>query len=454
MECKMNVENHGALNKPQWIIKYTQEDVGNVLPPKFPYIIDDLTGDIAQVALLFTEDKYLTRNKAYNANTVSAYTHDLLDWMRFCAQFGIPWNKANYVDLGHYVDSMELVSPHHNESYAETTITRRLVPILQMYNWALENHPDFAAEVPEGTLFEPKNVAHFLDDRRREKRQKIKVADEPAEHQKLPNVLQPQELNAVLRLIGPSPELFDVNEISSLATGSKKSNSEKSQESISTSIAHLGMDIASQAGLRVSEVVGLKVKYFAKYANTKIEPNRFYKIGPFRRKGGKSKTVEFHGVLLQKVLLYIKGERAIAVRLNQTRHGILLVHKEGRFKGLPISKSTLQRRFTQACIKAGLVRQVDKIKPIGGLWDSVDRSVEVRSAFTFHDLRHTYAVWMYYALKANNDAEPWKYIQEQLGHENLLTTMEIYLKVTQDFEAHVTDKFVETLNVVASVRNL
>lgn len=432
---------------PQWVIKHTKSDTGNYLPPNFPYIVDDAQGDICQVALLYMTDKHLTRSLTYNANTVGAYTSDLLDWMRFCSRFEIPWNKATWADLGRYVDSMNLVSPHHGQIFRQTTVSRRLVPIQQMYEWAAENIPDFCSGAPEGTLFKAVNVAYFIDDRRKELRQRVVYGRESTEDISLPNAMQPSEVEAVLKAIGPAPQSHAASGTSDGAGSAARA----SEETKKSSVAHLGMDIACQSGLRVSEIVGLRVKFFTKFRASQILPARHYEVGPFRRKGGKWRTVKFHGMLLQKVLDYIDGERTRALGGRRVDHGVLLVHKTGRFQGLPIAKSTLQRCFSKACISAGLTRSVSKVKPVNGDWKFTTTVTEIRAAFTFHDLRHTFAVWMYYARKADGDAEPWKYIQEQLGHEDVTTTMKTYLKVTQDFEAYVTDKFITTLNSVATV---
>jgi len=446
----MAQENRHEADVLQWVIKHTERGTGEALPPDFPYIIDNVSGEICQMALLYMADMHLTRKLTFNANTVGAYTSDLLDWMRFCARFDIPWNKATWADLGNYVDSTNLVSPHHKESFQQSTVSRRLVPIQQLYQWASENLPDLCTEAPEGTLFKPANVAYFLDDRRKERRQQVDNGKESTEDVSLPNVMQPSEVEAVLKAIGPAPRPLTCNK-SADGAGSPVAPHEEHDKSSVTSMAHLGMDIGCQAGLRVGEVVGLRVKLFVKFNETKILPNRHYQVGPFRRKGGKFKTVKFHGVLLQKVLDYIDGERKQATRGCGADHGVLLVHKDGRFRGLAITKSTLQRRFSTACIVTGLTRSVSKVKPVDGDWMTTTTVDEKRAAFTFHDLRHTFAVWMYYARKSDGDAEPWKYIQEQLGHEDVATTMHFYLTVTQDFEAYVSDKFIVTLNSVAAV---
>lgn len=424
---------------PQWIAKRAEPSTGGALPPGFPYIIDTISGDVCQVALLYIVDAHLGRDgKTFNENTVAAYTADLLDWLRFGATFGIPWNKATWDDLSNYVASMEgeFVSPHHGRDYDEDTVSRRLVPILGLYKWVLDNAEQLSEDRPRGSLFESKKVAAFLDARRRLLRNRVPVGKDSIEDAELPRVMQPSEVKKVLEVAGPPPREQDSPEDEAFAK---------------SSVIHLGVDIGLQAGLRVGEVVGLRLSLFQRFLDTEIVPAAQYRIGPFRRKGGRRKSVNFHGVLLQKVVNYIRRERAFVMQDSDKDHGVLLVHKDGRYRQLPIHRSTLQRGLSKACIAAGLAHSVVRFRPVGNCWSKKTTEKLLRALFTYHDLRHTFAVWMYYARKASGDAEPWKYIQEQLGHEDVLTTIKTYLAVTQDFEAFVTDKFIDTLNGTAGL---
>lgn len=409
------------------------------MPPGFPYIIDNNSGEVCQVALLYIVDSHLGRDgKTFNENTVSAYTSDLLDWFRFGARFAMPWNEATWEDLGKYVNSMEgeLVSPHHGRDYAEDTVSRRLVPILGLYEWALDNVELLSVDRPRDSLFESRKVASFLDARRKQLRNQVSVGKGLIADAELPRVMQPSEAKRLMDAIGPPP---------------REPSSPEDEATAESSVAHLGTDIGLQAGLRVSEVVGLRLSLFQRFLCTEIVPTGQYRVGPFRRKGGKRKFVHFHGVLLQKVVNYIQRERAFVMHGVLTDHGMLFVHKWGRFRGLPVHKSTLQRRFRKACIDAGLTRSVTRFRPANGDWTNKVTREQLEALFSFHDLRHTFAVWMYYARKANGDPEPWMYIQEELGHADVLTTIKTYLRVTQDFEAFVTDKFIDTLNRTAGL---
>jgi integrase len=429
---------------PYWVIKRALPDTGGALPEGFPYIVDDNSGVLCEVALLYMTETQLTGNgRTYPVNTVDAYTADLRDWMRFTTNYGLPWNKATWVHLEHYVDGMQgdIVSPHHGEPYSSATPTRRLVPITGLYKWAEENLTGHTLDAPRGSLFSPKVVAEYLDSRRKEIRLQTKPGREAIADLELTSVMLDHEVRGTLVAIGPEPREPSEDEAADFVE----------EESAPTSVGHVGMSTGLYAGLRVSEVVEMEVGLFRRYFDVEIVPNRLYSIGPIRRKGGKFKKVLFSGVLLQKVMNYIRRERKFAMRDSQVDHQRLLVHKGGALSGKPICKSTLQRRFRKACLAAGVKRMVVKTRPVNGSWSNTSQIEEERAKYTFHDLRHTYAVWTYHARKLDGDAEPWKFIQEQLGHENVSTTINIYLKVTHEYEAFISDGFHYELNRTAGI---
>lgn len=421
---------------PHWVMKRAEPETGGALPEGFPYIMDELSGKVFEPGLLFMATRHISYEGTWPINTVEAYTSDILDWARFCTRFRIPWNKATWTDLARYVSSLEFVSPHHRQRYREATRSRRLVPILQLYKWAPQNIPHLCTHSPYGTLFDPKKAAEFLDARRRKLRSTIHVGKDDVADEELANYMEEADVEQVLKAIGPAPRAKDCPD---------------NEDNAASSIGHLGMELGLQAGLRVSEVVTLRVSLFRRHLDVAIVPGVFYRVGAFRRKGGKAKSVRMHGVLLQKVVNYIKRERACVMRDVPEDHGVLLVHKGGARRGRPLRPGTLQRRFAKACTSAGVVRSASKLSPTEGDWSKPVVTVVQCPRHTFHDLRHTFAVWTYYARRAEGDAEPWKYIQEQLGHEHPETTMKIYLKVTQDFEAQVTDVFIDTLNRDAGI---
>lgn len=440
------VQERGKSELPHWVMKRARPDTGGALPKGFPYIIDDTSGQLCEIALLYvTETNLLGRpgRLVYQTNTVDAYTSDLRDWFRFTTNFNIPWNKATWVHLEHYIDLMQgdIVSPHHGESYKSTTIARRLVPITGMYQWAAENLKEYTVGAPRGSLFSPKVVAEYLDARRKAIRLQTKAGDEAVADMELTSVMLDHEVRATLMLMGPAP----------LDASRDWEKDFAEEDALPTSVGHIGMCAALYAGLRTIEVVELEVRHFERYLDVEVLASRLYTIGLIRRKGGKLKKVLFPGTLLQKVLNYIRRERKFAMRDNRVDHGRLLVHKAGRRRGQPICKSTLQRRFGKACMAAGVKRMVLKQRPVDGSWSKTVQIEEERAKYTFHDLRHTYAVWTYHARKLDGDTEPWKFIQEQLGHEQVSTTIKIYLAVTREYEAFISDGFQYELNRTAGI---
>ena len=332
MNTESAAQNDAVL--PLWVIKRTQgteDDSVSSLPQGFPYSIDELSGQVFEPGLLFLATTQIRRDGWFQKNTVDAYASDLLDWTRYLTRRRVPWNKATWEDLALYVSSMDrFVSPHHGRHYTERTKTRRLVPITAMYKWAPQHIPALCEHSPYGTLFDARKAAEFLDERRKSRRSRVPVGRDDADEEEIPLYMNEGEVKETLKAMGPEPRAPGCDE---------------DEESAASSIGHLGMELGLQAGLRVSEVVGLRVRLFKRYLDQELIPGAFYRVGKFRRKGGDRKSVRMHGVLVQKVVNYIKRERAEVMRGVQVDHGVLLVHKTGKHRGEPLCTGTLQRRF-------------------------------------------------------------------------------------------------------------
>lgn len=75
---------------------------------------------------------------------------------------------------------------------------------------------------------------------------------------------------------------------------------------------------------------------------------------------------------------------------------------------------------------ANLVKQVINTDP-----ESSNHYITEVAKHSFHDLRHTFAIWLYRAEANAGNAEPWKTIQIRLGHAQLETTLNTYLKTAE-----------------------
>lgn len=137
--------------------------------------------------------------------------------------------------------------------------------------------------------------------------------------------------------------------------------------------------LAYSAGLRVSEVVNLKI--------SDIDSNRM-QIAINGAKGKKDRRVPLSKAVLEVLRLYYK--------INFPKHWLF----EGQKRGEQYSVRSAQLIFKQAYKKANLPRSV-----------------------SFHSLRHSYATHL---LDNGTDV---KYIQHLLGHNDIKTTLR-YLHVT------------------------
>jgi len=170
-----------------------------------------------------------------------------------------------------------------------------------------------------------------------------------------------------------------------------------------------------------------------------MEPHAALRLRVVRTKGLRPRWVLIPTHLVLELRRYIDGERAECIAVGR-RHG-LRANPESLFvngnasrhdAGKPIRAETLSRAFTAAVRTAGLTRSVTKTDPeTGALYQSAE------AAHTFHDARHTFAAWMYHAERAGGNAEPWKIVQARLGHRQLATTLNTYLRVVDDYRTEV-----------------
>jgi integrase/recombinase XerC len=192
------------------------------------------------------------------------------------------------------------------------------------------------------------------------------------------------------------------------------------------------------------------VSQLARYFNIPISPLRRYRLRVLG-KGGVTRTVKFPGELIIDLKAYVEGERAFIVsHLGEPASDYLILHPTSvsRYGGKKVSTRTFERGFAAACIRAGLFTN-ESIEHFSWARDGLDRVEKTTQtpSFVFHDLRHTYAVWTYYKLKKHM-AEPWLDIQACLGHKDLKTTLQKYLRCAQDFEARISDAYMETVNAI------
>ena len=201
----------------------------------------------------------------------------------------------------------------------------------------------------------------------------------------------------------------------------------------------LAAETSLWTGLRVDEIAGLTINQILDLKPDPMEPHAALRLRVVRTKGLRPRSVLIPAHLVLELKRYIDGERAECTAVGR-RHGFH-ANPESLFvngtasrhdAGKPIRTETLSRAFTAAVRTAGLTHSVTKTDPeSGALYQSAE------AAHTFHDARHTFAAWLYHAERAGGNAEPWKIVQARLGHRQLATTLNTYLRVVDDYRTEV-----------------
>lgn len=422
----------------------------------FPLLVDDDTGEVNEPVLLFLRSEHVAANGSFCDNTVWSYAEDLKDWFRFLDTINVKWTNARLTHIDSYSAVMERTeSPHTGKVYSSATINRRLATINSFYAWARAD--GFVASIPSVQPDSPKNAPSgkappapkkgmndfvlgpafsALEDKgfsRRALKRKTVVVKESDEDDDsgVIKVLLPKQSADLFAALGPKP---------SQIVGALQTQSDEALYAAVSKVSsrdRLASEIPYQTGLRIDETKRLKVRQFTKLNIEGLDAGADVKITVVG-KGSKIRTIDFPVFLIAEIQLYIRTERrlAVATRGPAANNQQLLVNgfPAGKHNvGNPTSVRTIQRCFANACLRAGLsmpqVAKPEKLIP----------------AFWFHCLRHTYAVVTYYTRK-RVDTEPWKYIQEQLGHAYVTTTQSIYLAATATYEAEVSNRYMRKIN--------
>jgi len=406
------------------------------LPPGFPLLVDLSNGIVCEPALLFLYYRHVkSKAKKPVHNTLYAYADDLKEWFRHLEEFQLAWNEVSDDDLTAFMKVMRAtISPETGRPYATRTVNRRTSTVISFYRWATRS---IFKEIFNEAVWESlENIAH--------RRRDFTLALE-ADEQHHVSLIQPHAARKIIAIAGVSP--------SEIASGDYLDRIKEKGRRLSTAEFEscrnrLAIEISLQTGLRISEVCALRKDTFHGIGIQFPMPDTLTIKISVNGKGGKKRKVDFSGVLLNEIAAYIAGERAGIILYKEIKDPTALLLNPisaGKKAGARTTVRTLERAFNDACKKAGLSRPVE-VCTFNKEGQVAGSKTDICPLFVFHDLRHSFAIWTYYARKKNGDAEPWLYIQQQLGHSSLETTLNTYLAAAQDFEADVTDQYMAALN--------
>lgn len=363
--------------------------------------------------------------RTYSKNTALAYATDLKDWWEYLQVAGLQWDQVEHADLRSYRDIMlQTVSPATHRPYSRSTVRRRISTLLSFYEWASHqglyqdrtgvlNRRELNWSRPLDTIA----MAH-VGVSRSKKSDLI-----PAPQRGIDDAVRamlPTEYRLIAEQLGPLP--------------SEAPSLERSRDRLAT-------ELSLHSGMRIDEVTNLTQWQILDLVPKPESPHSIHYMTITKTKGLRARRIEVPNWLLNEVLIYIEGERRHAVeagkRAGGTRDpGTLFVNSSfaRHNAGKPYRADSLDDAFRKAVKRAGLVRTEERINPESGI-----PYLTQAPRFSFHDLRHTFAIFRYYAERRAGNAEPWKIIQALLGHQALHTTTELYLRPTAEFEAHISD---------------
>jgi integrase/recombinase XerC len=391
------------------------------LPAHFPFLVDDDTQTVIEPVLLYLIDRFIKQGKYKSGNTLKAVAHDLADWWRFLATTERNWNDIDTDFIIEYREQrLNTISYQTHENLKPNTIRRRMGAVFTFYEWA-----HFRG------LFDTKKL-----DKRETRRISKSIDFDPLAHTKLSinkrdvSLLLPEDdSNQTIKV-----HVFKRSDLPLLLSELGPLPSERNQLNNHPARDRLASELALQTGLRVDEVAQLTIYQILDLTvPLDAELHETVTMEVTKTKGLKARKVFLPVYLVHELRLYIDTERTEALKAGQ-KHGL-----KGKVKrpnsvfvngvdarqhaGKAIHADTFDRQFRSAVLRAGLIKHVEKTDPHTG-----ERYITQDARYTFHDCRHSYAIYTYVAFREAGHPAPWLEVSQRLGHASLKTTLDIYLK--------------------------
>ncbi len=385
------------------------------LPTGFHYLVYDGCR-IVEPVLFYLHDKCVRSARIPSVgNTQTALTYDLYEWFTYLGLIQQHWSAVCFDDIELYRDKLLCsTSPKTGKKYATTTIRRRLGTIVDFYEWATrQGLVEFDTKEFYEERIQPRNYAitsmvHIRTGDNRVKASKLLPRTYNSE---TAEAFSPEALQRVLAELGSIP-------------GNKADHRPCRDRLIAS--------LAVATGMRLDECASLTLSQYKNLRKDRNYNNAALHL--YKTKGLKPRTVIIPGIIYDDLKYYVKIERARAVRCAKAPVETLFVNHAHakRNPGEALTAHSIWRHFQRAVLKVGLVRS----SHTGGATDPAERHEALHS---FHHLRHTFAVTMYFELVRAGKAEPWLSLRTLLGHRHITTTINTYLRSVQIREALMTD---------------
>lgn len=345
------------------------------------------------------------------AQAIKNWTQFLYELPNFSKMRDNPdvWKMATREDRIFWRDCYMNYTKPSGEDFSKNTIASRMTVIAGLYRWATDRGEYFGDMTSALTDTHGNEISIDEDalahTRRDSIHTKVDDGDLPKASRYTSDKVNPLEPNAVVALLnslGPSPE-----------------NADRDRRPCRNRVI---ADLVLDTGIRIAECMDLNIYQFLQIVTNPDEPFAAYSLKIANGKGSKSRNVNVHGWVVEIVQKYIEGERARSLaakgKTKSALAKIWLNHADHRLAGKPLTKRGLQKAFTEACIRAGLVVR-EAVQ---------DGSTLEFAAHSIHDLRHTFSVRYCEAEWQLGNTEPWLALSRLLGHSSPTTTKNCYLR--------------------------
>lgn len=419
----MSIKKVGEHQSHQLIARHPADMQGQ-LPVGFRYLVNG-DGHVIESPLLFLKKKCAPYGYLKSVWSAITYADHLYEWFSFLEAVGIPWYEATSDTIAAYSAALHNhASVHTKKRLKEKTRKGRLRTIVSFYkfcedDWLILRAPQIdLADIPKDD--EPPDLRP-AGPAARDAVNEIIVP--PSAHA----VCIPEEhLGAIFSRLGPK-------------------SSEQSERSGPTCRNRLAAEVSVHTGGRLEEVTSLRKAQVLSLVprQSRNDPCSLYLT---KTKRSKPRTVYLPSWLVSELHDYIDGERSAVVEAAKARNPQYVEPKElflngmeatNRDIGKPLSRHTLMQSFSTAVKAAGIF-----VEEAAFDCDTGKPYVKKEPAYSFHNLRHTFAYTVYYVCLKAGYASPLRIVQHLLGHKRYATTRDRYLAGADIQEAAVSDALV------------
>lgn len=406
----------------------SNEDAGEIalvspfLKVHEPYIVEEPSMRILTEPSDYLREHYVESGKRSSPNTWRAAAYALKTWFEFLAAEDVPWEAANVEDLKRFRDAHQLaISPQTADPYSAATIRARMQEVIGFYRFAGKKawyRGDLSGNLHSIVLNKPIDADSMAHVRKGEQTiARSELSDLfPSPRKAPPNPFTIPDWRRLIAVLGPMP-------------------SEQDQRRTLSCRDRLMIEVAVWTGLRLSEVRGLTKYQFLCLVPDPDAPASYQAltVAKSTAKGKKERRIRIPSWLVEEIILYIEGERAdcfTARKTSRREPSNLFVSTYGkRWSGKAIGNRRIEQVLEDAVVAAGLITVAPVEDALTG-----KLAERAKAKYSYHDLRHTYAIWTYWVERQRGNSEPWKHIQAQLGHRHLQTTVDTYLHYVEIFD--------------------